>query len=121
MKLGEPRYFHYKPSLLNPYIKQTFQEALQNKVAAQFKSKEKKKKPLYIFKYALIYLHQAPGKSIQIFWSGWKKKKEQTLSTSEYFSTFYLGATLGTFVSGPIALIRERAWGISPLQVGQSG
>lgn len=52
---------------------------------------------------------------------GEKKKKEQTLSTSEYFSTFYLGATLGTFVSGPIALIRERAWGISPLQVGQSG
>lgn len=37
----------------------------------------------------------------------------------KHISAFYLGATSGTFVSGPIALIRGSR-GVSPLQAGQS-
>ena len=43
------------------------------------------------------------------------------LYVQNIFLTFYLCDTLGIFVSGPIALIREKAWGVSPRQVGQSG
>ena len=50
---------------------------------------------------------------VQIFkrsLSGFESEKEALfLCTSKDFSTLYLGATLGTFVSGPIALVREKA------------